>query len=58
MPLKAGSSQADISHNIAEMLKSYKETGKIGHVVPDDEEHARKIAEAAAYAKARDRSKG
>ncbi len=52
MPLKKGSSKEKIAYNIEEMLKAYKETGKIGNTTPKNMEHARKIASAAAYKKA------
>jgi len=55
MPLKQGSSDQVIQRNIQEMMQSYKETGLIGQVRPDNEEHAKKIAAAAAYSKARER---
>ena len=53
MPLKKGSKKSVISHNIGEMLSSYKKTGKIGNTTPKDMAHARKIASAAAYSKAK-----
>jgi len=49
MPLKKGSGKEVLSHNIGEMIKSYKKTGKIGNTTPKDMEHAQKIAAAAAY---------
>ncbi len=57
MPLKPGKSQKTISGNIEEMLHSYHEKGKIGNVKPKSEAHARKIAAAAAYNKARESKK-
>ncbi len=50
MPLKGGKSQ--VSQNIAEMMRSYKKTGKIGNTTPKNKAHAAKIAAAAAYKKA------
>ena len=52
MPLKAGKSKAMISANIAEMMRSWKETGKIGNIRPKNKKEALKIAQAAAYRKA------
>lgn len=52
MPLKSGSSQKVISDNIAELIREYKDSGKIGNTTPDDMEHAQKIASAIAYKKA------
>lgn len=53
MPLKAAYSQSSISANIEEMLRKYKETGRIGNTRPSNMEEARRIAAAAAYANAR-----
>lgn len=53
MPLKQGRSDKVVSDNIAELLRSYKETGKIGNIKPTSKEHARKIAAAIAYKKKR-----
>lgn len=53
MPLKKGSSQATIGSNIAECIKSYEETGKIGNTTPTSLAHARKICAAASYSSAR-----
>lgn len=57
MPLKKGRSQATISKNIAECIRSYKRSGKIGNTSPKSLKHAVKICQAAAYTSAR-RSKG
>ena len=53
MPLKKGSSQATIGSNIAECIRSYKKTGKIGNTAPKNMAHARKICAAASYSSAR-----
>lgn len=52
MPLKSGSSEKTISENIAELIREYKDSGKIGNTTPDDMAHAQKIASAIAYKKA------
>ncbi|HUV84644.1 MAG TPA: hypothetical protein VMV86_02995 [Methanosarcinales archaeon] len=57
MPLKKGRSQATISKNIAECIRSYKRSGKIGNTSPKSLKHAMSICQAAAYTSAR-RSKG
>jgi hypothetical protein len=48
MPLKKGKSKKVVSDNIAEMMSSYAETGKIGNIFPKNKKHAREIAIAAA----------
>ena len=53
MPMMEGKSQEVISGNIAEMMRSYKNKGAIGHTMPKSKKHAMKIAAAAAFAKAR-----
>jgi len=57
MPLKKGRSQATISSNIGECIRSYKSSGKIGNITPRNLAHASKICQAAAYTSAR-KSKG
>lgn len=52
MPLKAGKTRKAISSNISEMVRGYKETGRIGRTRPRSVKHAQKIAAAAAYSKA------
>lgn len=52
MPLKSGSSNKTKSDNIKELMKSYKETGKIGTSTPKNKEKARKQAIAIAYSEA------
>lgn len=56
-PLKKGRSQATISSNIAECIRSYKSKGTIGNTTPKSLKHAMKICQAAAYSSAR-KSKG
>jgi hypothetical protein len=53
MPLKKGRGQSTISSNIAEMMRSWKRTGKIGNTTPKSSKHAQRIAAAAAYSKSR-----
>ena len=53
MPLSKGKGQKTVSHNIEEMLHSFKQSGKIGNTTPKSMTHARHIAAAAAYAKSR-----
>ncbi|KKL70882.1 hypothetical protein LCGC14_2100450 [marine sediment metagenome] len=53
MPLAKGRSKKVISANIAEMMASFKRTGKIGNIRPRNARHARAIASAAAHSKAR-----
>lgn len=57
MPFKSGRSQATISANIAECIRSYKSKGTIGNTTPRNLKHAMKICQAAAYTSAR-RSRG
>jgi len=45
--------QEAISDCIETTLREYKETGKIGNITPDDEGHARRIAQGLCYADAR-----
>ena len=52
MPLLKGKSSKTISNNIAEMMRSYREDGKIGNIRPRNPRHAQRIAIAAAYREA------
>lgn len=52
MPLKKGRSKKVISSNIAEMVRSFKSTGKIGTSKPKSVGKAAKQAAAIAYSKA------
>lgn len=52
MPLKKGSSQKTISSNIGEMVRTFKESGKIGTSKPKSKAAAVKQAAAIAYEKA------
>ena len=58
MPLKRGSSQKTISTNIGEMVRGYKESGKIGTSRPASKRAAVKQAAAIAYSKARKTKRG
>jgi hypothetical protein len=57
MPLKRGSSTKTISSNIAELIKSWKSTGKIGTARPKNLAEAQKMAAAIAYDKAKRKKK-
>lgn len=52
MPLKSGSSNKTKSSNIKELMKQYKETGKIGTSTPKNKEKAHKQAVAIAMSEA------
>jgi len=52
MPLKRGSSKKTVSSNIGEMVRSFKETGKIGTSKPDTKGAAVKQTVAIALTKA------
>ena len=52
MPLKKGSSQKTISSNIGELVRTFKESGKIGTSKPKSKAAAIKQAAAIAYDKA------
>ena len=52
MPLMKGKSAKTISKNIGEMVRSYKESGKIGTSRPESTRKAVKQAAAIAYSKA------
>jgi hypothetical protein len=55
MPLKAGKKAR--GSNIRELIAKYKDTGRIGNTRPKSLEHARRIAAAAAYKKARSKKR-
>lgn len=54
MPLKPGRSKEVIQENIAELIRSYKRKGKIGKTRPRNLAHARRMAVAIAFQKARE----
>lgn len=54
MPLKGGYSQETIAANIEELMRSWKETGKIGSSRPKTKRQAMKQAAAIAYSQARE----
>jgi hypothetical protein len=58
MPLKKGSSQKTISGNIGEMVRKFKESGKIGTSRPASKRAAVKQAAAIAYSTARKTKRG
>lgn len=49
MPLIKSGSEEALSNNIAEIIRSYKQTGKIGKASPSSLAKARKMAIAASY---------
>lgn len=55
MPLKSGKSKKTHSANVREMLHKFKQTGMIGNTKPKSMDEAMRIANAAAYTKARGR---
>ncbi len=57
MPLKTGSSKRTITSNIAELIKTWKRTGKIGTAHPKNLADAQKMAAAIAYSKAKRKKK-
>ena len=56
MPLMEGTSKKVISQNIAEIMRSFNRTGKIGTNKPKNTEDALKMAQAIAFGKARQRN--
>jgi predicted DNA-binding WGR domain protein len=57
MPLSKGSSKATISKNIAELIRAWKKTGKIGTAHPKNLKQAQEMAVAIAHSKARSKKK-
>lgn len=53
MPLIKGSSQKTIGENIAELIRTFKSSGKIGNIKPKSMAHAQQIARAIAFRKSR-----
>jgi len=53
MPLKIEKSKGTISDNIAEIMRNWKKTGRIGNSHPKTLKEAARIASAAAYAKSK-----
>jgi hypothetical protein len=51
MPLKSGKSSKVRDENIEELLRKYKNTGKIGNTKPKSMADARRIAVAISYSK-------
>ena len=58
MPLKKGSSQKTISTNIGEIVRKFKDSGKIGTSRPASKRAAVKQAAAIAYSTARKTKRG
>lgn len=54
MPLFKGKSKKTRNKNIAEMMGSWKESGKIGKITPKNAKHAAAIASAIAYKQQRE----
>ena len=52
MPLKPGSSKKTVGKNVSELVKAYKEKGKIGTSKPENKKAAQKQAVAIALSKA------
>lgn len=57
MPLSTGKSKSVIRKNIAELIRSWKKTGKIGTAHPKNLADAQRMAAAIAYDKARRKKK-
>jgi hypothetical protein len=58
MPLVEGAGDAAHSANVAELMREYMKSGKIGKIRPKSKNHAQEISNAIAYRKQRESEGG